>query len=155
MKKIFIAIMLLGSSAFAGDGGFSSVSCVSGSGRTVLSVFNDNYSGSAAPTTIRLIIDGQMLEYKSSGEVYNVKTQQGEAADANAPQVTWDEKGVTVVQAGDQVLKLNLALKYQNASYKASVQAGYVDPRAETELKYYISSNDQIDLSCKEYYQSP
>lgn len=155
MKSVFALVSFcIASLAFAGDGGYTAVSCVSDSGRTILSVFNDNYTGSAQPTTVRLIIDGQMIEYVSSNEVYDQTTDQWVSADPSAPEILWTENGFTVLQAGAQALKVSLPLAYGNAKYNATISAGYWDPRAGTEFEYYANPG-AIALKCTEFYQSP
>ncbi len=153
--KLFFTILLLTTSAFAGDGGYSSVSCVSDSGRTLLSVFNDNFSGSSQPSTIRLIIDGQMAEYKSAAEVYNQATDSWIPADPMAPVVSWNDSGVIVSQFGMDVLKVKMKLSYSSKKYSATVQQGFLDPRKGTEFEYYITPNATLVVNCTEYYAGP
>lgn len=155
MKAIIVAVLLISSQAFAGDGGFTNVSCVSASGRTVLSIFNDNFSGSATPSTVRLIIDGQMKEYQSVGEVFDDATEQWVPADPSKPTISWDEEGVQIYEKGKLVLSVAVKLAYADKAINAVIQSGYADPRKGTEYEYYISSNSSISLSCKEYYQGP
>ena len=142
--KIFalVALLTMGSSAFAGDGGYTSYSCMSASGRTMLSVFMDNYTGSDKPYTIRFIIDGQMLEYVSvSNESPNVSYD-------------WDKNVIEAKKSSTTALKVVLK-KVKGTQYQATIKSGYLDPRKGTEFEYYISSNNDIVVNCTEYYQSP
>lgn len=155
MRSLLALILLASSTAFAGDGGFSSISCVSESGRTVLSVLNSNSSGSAQPTTVRLIIDGQMAEYKSSAEIYDELKDAWVPADVNAPSILVTENDIFVTKNDKELLRVAVKLTYSNKKYTATIYEGYTDPRKGTDFESYISSNGAITLNCKEYYQGP
>ena len=154
--RLFLSALVLVFSplAFAGDGGYDVTTCTTDSGRTILSVYSDNYSGATTPTTVRLIIDGQMAEYYSANSYYNEESMQWEPVDPTAPLVEWNEDGFDVHQ--NELTVLNVKMNPTNtAKFKAVIKKGYKDPRVGTELEYYITPNAEITLSCTNYHQSP
>ncbi len=140
MKYLLALFALAAQPALAGDGGHTNYSCLSSSGRTMLSIFQDNYSASEVPYKVRLIVDGEMAEYYSvSNESPNI-------------QMNWNTGVLKVVDGGRNVLTLKIQSNLR-ATQKVVVKAGYQDPRKDSDR--YGDNTKDIELSCRVFFQGP
>lgn len=136
MKAFTILLTLvMGSSAFAGSGGFTTTSCASESGRTVVSVYYGESLRSLSVT-----VDGQVSRY---------------VVDYNSP----DSDSFDIAINGTVTIKKNNSVKVSLAGAgskrELTIQPG-ADPRLGTELEYIAKTGlVKIPLICKSYTKEP
>lgn len=145
MKKLFYILIIALSSSFtqAGDGGFFLQTCVSESGRTNLTIYQDNFSGAMVPVKVVLGIDGQFVTYAPPAN---------SCVDVSGKEVEDDCLGINTepylyVNQGDVML---LKVDFGD-SMTASIAKGFLDPRT-MELSDVKSP---ILLKCKEHFEEP
>lgn len=144
-KKItLLAVLFYSSVGIAGDGGFLLKTCISESGRTNLTIFQDNYSGATIPEKVMFAIDGQFISY--APEVGKCMGPDGSIVEDDCLNIQVGSQSVWVNQGDVLLMKINFG---ENLS--ASIDSGFYDPRPE----YENTPIGSINLSCKEYYLAP
>ena len=130
----FVFIMTIGSLAFAGAGGFRSETCVSKSGRTVLTTL---YSDSSK-TQVNLIIDGVSAKYENETEQVKIVVG-GEV--------------LSVQRNGNPILDIFTGSTPEKATL--AVSAG-TDPRLNSVINSYAQKGAfKVELTCKGFTQQP
>ncbi len=145
MKALYLMFILtiVSMTASAGDGGFLLYTCVSDSGRTNLTIYQDNLSVANVPIKVVFGIDGQFITY--APEVGKCQVPSGALTEEDCLFIDADAN--VVVRQGDTTL---MAINFGD-SLSASIEGGFYDPRPD----YAGVSTGRINLTCKEYYQSP
>jgi hypothetical protein len=135
MNKVLIALLTLGHTAFAGDAGYFSRTCVSGTQRTVLTMLNDYSTEGGQIYT--LVVDGVPATYKFSDKSVSE---------------SGDDGILTISKNSQKVFKMNF-----NASTGALTLTIYQDPRVGTIAEHGMTSVTPFDvqLSCKDFWPNP
>jgi hypothetical protein len=136
--------------ALAGDGGYTLASCVSNSGRSLLSILLDWYSDAENTIVTRLIIDGQMLEYKS-GNLYGAVSSKKTKTDT----IERTKDKLVVTNGKEILMSVKIDLSSKNGKTSATLQPNFKDPRQNTGFKSFISKGKPIKLNCRKYYKAP
>lgn len=136
LKKIFTfsTFAILTTQVFAGAGGYFTETCVSASGRTVLtSLYSDS-----SRTQINLIIDGVSVKYEN--EVDGISIAGGNDT-------------VAVLKDGKPLMNITSGSKDLSASLWVSKDA---DPRKDSVIKDHTTKeNLNIALKCSAYTKEP
>lgn len=137
MNKVFIALLTLtlGHTAFAGDAGYFSRTCVSGTQRTVLTMLNDYTTEGGQIYT--LVIDGVPATYKFS--------------DATVSE-SGDDGVLTISKNSQKAFKTNF-----NPESGALTLTIYKDPRVGTIAEHGMTSSVPFDvqLKCTDFWPNP
>lgn len=133
MKKTLSILMTLtiGSSAFAGLGGYTTTSCSSASGRTVVSAYMGDEE-----LNMTVIVDGKASQY-----------------DLGKKGVSFAGNDETLIVKKNNSIQVALGGKGTNRTL--TIQPG-ADPRKGTDIDYVAKTDLQsIPVTCKSYTKEP
>lgn len=155
MRALLVFAILFSSQvSFAGDGGYKAVSCVSASKRTVLTFFQDYYSGSQVPYIVNFSIDGLLKQY-------NPEMEWNSEFDGWSPINCEEECLVVRYDYSSRRLTVNegdvpplLDVTFSSDFSRATVAPRAFDPRSELGYKEMFFPNS-ISLECGQHEEGP
>ncbi len=145
---VLMTLFSLSNLSFAGDGGFDLYTCISSSGRTNLTVYQDFYSGSEVPNKVVFGIDGQFVTYAPEvGKCTNVK---GEEVESDCVSVQIETRGsrtyVFVGEGSKNLLQIDIT-----DGKSATIGSGFFDPRP----RFFDVFTKGIQSNCKHFEMEP
>ncbi len=127
----FLMTLAIGTSAFAGVGGYTTTSCSSASGRTVVSVYLGDED-----LNMTVVVDGKASQY-----------------DIGKKGVSFAGNDETIIVKKNN--SIQVALGGKGANRTLTIQAGS-DPRKGTDIDYVAKADLQsIPVTCKSYTKEP
>ena len=154
--RVLLAIAMLFASqvSFAGDGGYKAVSCTSGSQRTVLTFFQDYYSGSETPFIVNYGIDGLFKKYDPQmvwDSNYDGWVPTNCEEECLVVRYDYDSRRL-VVNEGDTTPLLDVTFSRDFSSARVAPQS--FDPRSELGYRQMRFPNS-IELECGDWDEGP